>query len=149
MKTKLNFLPVLLLGISLWGAPDLKSAGQAVEKEQVRVTVVPEIISAAQALADEFNQQSEFSEIQLIPEHKTHGETADGVSFRIISDAQMRQPDLNNHWRIVLGRDIVVAVINAQHPNIDQLLKKGIRLSQLKKVGSVPDFLEEVDLSNI
>ena len=132
MKSKVFlFIFYLLLGCFNSNGKEFKSEMEVNSEETIKVFTSPDLYQMSLKLADEFTKLNPKLSINVT---KSEG---DELAGRILSDeglvfsaAQSYLKDKNHpEWNMVVGRDIIVPVMNAKNPFLKEICKDGISVS--------------------
>jgi glycine cleavage system H lipoate-binding protein/ABC-type phosphate transport system substrate-binding protein len=125
----------LLIGLSLLmqlksaycqtrsGNPQEVSTSNSGTKEVV-LNCPPELYPLAIDWVEGFNKSNGSMKINLDQASNAKPQSAEGLS--IVSDQSETVGNTNSGWRMVIGRDIIVPIVNARNPMITQLNQQGI-----------------------
>ena len=99
--------------------------------ETTQILCSPDLFPVVQQWSVEFiKQHPDFKSIVVLnsAEMDEAGGEAD-LSF--ISNHTFEPSDAIASWKIIIGRDVLVPVINAKNPLLDQMNEKGMKISDL------------------
>lgn len=131
MKTRILFTVLLLLGLFMWSSGSADQS--ASEQKTLKVCVTPGMGSLAEAWIKGYNtinpdQQFELKQLNLSDLKSEVAET-NAVGF------VMQRPEMNmvaeSMWHLTLGREVIVAVMNASNPYLELLQSEGISKKDL------------------
>lgn len=106
------------------GAEDEKAASQASVNGSLIIKSAPELMDLAKSWTEEFRNSNNGADISLVP----IGEQPTAVDQEIILVAGTAQPLVKDPemWKMVVGRDAVVPVINSANPFLSRIKEVGI-----------------------
>jgi len=141
MKTLL-FLSVAILLLFLTGntnSQELTSKNSNLQMGVATINCTPDVYELAEKWAWEYNRLNSANKIQVvkIPYNDPGLSTSDNLSL-VTSKSQSLILDEKN-WKVVLGRDIIVPVMNAGNPFLNVIAQQGISQEQFAQVLNNPD----------
>ena len=106
------------------GAEDEKAASEASVNGSLIIKSAPELMNLAKSWTEEFRNSNNGADISLVPigEQTTAGDQeiilVAGTAQPLVKDPEM--------WKMVVGRDAVVPVINSANPFLTRILEVGV-----------------------
>ena len=92
--------------------------------ETVKVASSPELYSLATNWVTDFNRSNSRAKITLTQANPAKGQSLENLN--LLSDESLNALSNQSAWRMVIGRDIVVPILNAKNPMLDLLNQQGI-----------------------
>lgn len=134
MKTKIFlFVGLLLLSFGMAGSNNTASGSELAQKSTINVYTSPDLFQLTQNWASEFGKVNTALKINVlksvsdeIPEKIAAG---NGIAFT--GDLLTGGNDIHDLRTIIVGRDVIVPVMNAKNPMLDEILRKGISATGL------------------
>lgn len=141
MKSKiLLFITTLFLSFYILMANEAKS-GQIQEiKQSVEIFVSPELNELVTGLTATYNSNNPqaFFNIGTISETGINKQPVLDNKIYFITDKSGNR-NINSYWNVVVGRDIIVPVMNSSNPFLAEINKRGITQSEFKSLLSSND----------
>jgi glycine cleavage system H lipoate-binding protein len=97
----------------------------------------PELHSLAASWADKFSKENTNLKIEIkdLPENQVL--KPNFLSF--ISDRNQELINVETYWKMVIGRDAVVPIINAKNPLMNEIYQQGITIEKLAEILTDPN----------
>jgi glycine cleavage system H lipoate-binding protein/ABC-type phosphate transport system substrate-binding protein len=141
MKKLVCFLTVLFL-MSYGGFSVIASVtpGDTNPGDSIRVVSAPELLTLSQKWAAEYNRLNPDAKIKIvladgkIPEASLFKEGVIGF----VPDNYLTPAENESAWKMIIGRDIIVPVMNASNPFLTEISDHGISAGSLKMFLSDP-----------
>ncbi|NOU48739.1 MAG: hypothetical protein HOO86_16995 [Bacteroidales bacterium] len=135
MKTKVSLLVSLLI-LSLCCIADKGEdlTSKTSQKESIRILCSPEMYKLTSRWTSAYASQESGQQIELVINNDNLINTEEAGLLRFISSNDLYDHDFEKHWQIVVGREIIVPIINSKNPNLDLLLKHGITTEQFAQI---------------
>ncbi len=109
--------------------PDKEKTSTA---ETTQILCSPDLFPVVQQWSAEFTKQHpNFKSINVLNSAEMIDIATDEADLRFISNHAFEPSNANTSWKIIIGRDILIPVINSHNPLIDQMNKKGVKISDL------------------
>ena len=129
MKTKIIFfISLLLLNYSNLSSKDSIAENKASPGDSLKVLSTPDLYKLSVKWANEYNRLYPGTKIRVISVSDTR--MADNLikdgNIGLVSNDYYSGLKSESFWKVVVGRDIIVPVINSKNPYIDDIYKKGI-----------------------
>lgn len=135
MKTKILFIVALLLSV-ITGTSSNEVSNAASENETVRICTMPATQKLAESWIAEYNKTNPALNFEINPVNLSG--FAKHISENNTLGFLMQRPDVSmvseSMWRITVGRDVIVAVINSENPYTEMLNKKGVTVKELADI---------------
>lgn len=114
--------------ISILLAVTLMAAGKSSAADTLRITSTPEISSMAKAWAEGYTNSNPSLAVKVIV--ATDSRQAEEFLTRgmigFVSSQNLKSPAVENGWHTIVGRDIIVPVMNISNPAKEDIMKHGI-----------------------
>lgn len=132
MKNRILMTFVLLLSIS-FGYISNATANSAVENEPVRIYATSEIQGLAESWISEYNKTNPDAqiEINLLNASEISSELSEKNTLGLIIQRPDVSFDNQSVWRMAVGRDVIVAVINKENPFLETLNSNGVTKKEM------------------
>ncbi|MCB2207128.1 MAG: hypothetical protein KQH67_02420 [Bacteroidetes bacterium] len=129
---KFIFLFTVLLSIysitGLHATPDKENASEP----QIHILCSPDLYPVVLQWTAEFSRQHPGSEnFVVINETEINDKAAEETDLHFITNYAFEPTNSSASWKIIIGRDVFVPVINSNNPLSDQMNESGIKLSDL------------------
>ena len=124
-KTMTIVMAMLFISMTaIQGAPEDKSAQ---EKNLLQVVCSPDLESLAKQLASDYMNENEGTQIQVTPlsEGDVYGNLPEGT-VALLNKEFVTGLDGEHFSKMVVGRDAIVPIMNASHPQKEYILENGI-----------------------
>jgi glycine cleavage system H lipoate-binding protein/ABC-type phosphate transport system substrate-binding protein len=137
MKTRiLLVIGILLLTSSFSISKAQKSRSSAVQSSSFNVFTSPELFPLTTRWVSEYCKLNPVIKVDVIQsEDKEIArllQTGKGIGF--VSDQSLSNVTNQPGWNMVVGRDVIVPVMNVANPCRDEILKKGITTAGLARI---------------
>ena len=130
---KFLFLFAVLLSFYSIAAPNAtpdKEKTSAAEK--IHILCSPDLYPVVQQWSVEISKQHpRFKNIVVLNANEISEITAGEADLRFISNYAFELANASASWKIIIGRDILIPVINSNNPLMDQMNEKGTKISDL------------------
>jgi glycine cleavage system H lipoate-binding protein/ABC-type phosphate transport system substrate-binding protein len=129
------FISMFLLGCNNADGKNAQSGDSTVPDGTIKVFTSPDLYNLTAMWVEQYSNLNLKSSIQVIKTDPNQisekVESGEGMSF--ISGRS--NPKLINHslWNMVVGRDVIVPVMNAKNPYLDEINLKGISVKRLSE----------------
>lgn len=141
MKSKNLLAVVFLLSLYLLGYGEQKTNSEASASETVTVLSTAQMYPLASAWEQQFNAANTGTLVKVgqLDNAEALNATELNNGFAIVSEADLAKMSESAQWMTVVGREIIVPVIHANHPYWTEIQQKGISKLQLQAImnGSV------------
>jgi len=123
---------IFLIGIMLLFACGNVSSQEVVENKttsqqgEVLISCTPDLFPLTSKWASEFGEINPELKIKVIKNAGTNAVLGVGENLGFISNKSRAAINNETNWKMVVGRDVVVPVINGGNPYLNELLKHGI-----------------------
>lgn len=107
------------------------------EAQALKVASSPELFGLAQNWVNGFNASNPSAKITL--DRITEGQTPAVDHLSLISERYSAGMNSQSNWKMVVGRDITVPVVNAGNPMMGQLQQAGISSGKFSLLLNEPD----------
>ncbi|MEI7725053.1 MAG: hypothetical protein WCK09_08100 [Bacteroidota bacterium] len=141
MKTRISFfIALLLLTCSIAISKEVVTGNNPSTQGSINVFTSPDLFNLAMKWATEYNNTNPTPHINVIKSAdnsiagilNTHG----GIGF--ISNEAYATLDHQRSWNMVVGRDVIVPVMNAKNPLLDEINRKGITVEGISRLFENP-----------
>lgn len=141
MKTKISTLAVLFLTLACGSikSQEVASITAAKQSETVTISCTPDIYALALKWTSEYgNLKPEVKfKINEIANNKATQGTDNNLRF-VSNNFQSSMMD-ETSWKMVIGRDVIVPVINSGNPYLAELMKRGVSQEKFAQILNNPD----------
>lgn len=141
MKTRIFLTIALLLLSCIYAVSKVAESGELNSSSgSINVTTSPELYNLTMKWANEYCRLNPTQKINVSKASENNvSEMIRSGEIVFISEESYRK--LNNHsaWSMVVGRDVIVPVMNAKNPLIDEIYLKGITTVKLAQIISNPE----------
>jgi len=114
--------------ISILLAVTLLAAGKSSAADTLRITTTPEISSMAKAWAEGYTNSNPSLAVKVIV--ATDSRQAEEFLTRgmmgFVTSQNLKSPSVEKGWHTIVGRDIIVPVMNISNPAKEDIMKHGI-----------------------
>jgi len=129
MKTRIFlFFALLLLSCSIADSKETEIGNNPSMKGSINVFASPDIYNLTMKWASEYCRLNPKMKINVIKSADNNVanmlNTEAGISF--ISEESFAKAGNQSNWKLVVGRDVIVPVMNASNPLLDEIYRKGI-----------------------
>jgi glycine cleavage system H lipoate-binding protein/ABC-type phosphate transport system substrate-binding protein len=141
MKRLMCFLTILLL-VSYGSISVIASvtSGKTSNDDSLRVVCAPELLNLSEKWAAEYKKINPDVKIRVI--QATGKMSASGLfregAIGFVPDNYFMADDNESVWKMVIGRDVIVPVMNVNNPYMEEINKHGISVSAMKKFITAP-----------
>lgn len=141
MKTKILSLAVifLLLVCSSLESQEIAGANAASQPETVTISCTPELYLLALKWTNEYGSLKPEVKFSVIEVDNSKMAQSTDANLRFVSNRIQSSKLDATDWKMVVGRDVIVAVVNAGNPFIDELMKQGISPVKFTRIFNNPD----------
>jgi len=141
MKTTI-FLAAVILLLSLSGyvsSQEIANKNTTIGKTGATVMCSPDLYSLTSKWASEYNNLKPAKRINVIitPFNSANVSASENLSF--VSNKSRTIIDNENNWKMVVGRDVIVPIMNAGNPYLKEILRKGISEQQFAQLFTYTD----------
>jgi glycine cleavage system H lipoate-binding protein/ABC-type phosphate transport system substrate-binding protein len=130
MKTRISFIiGILLLSCSIANSKEVTTGANPSPKGTINVYASPELYNLTTQWANEYlkvNPAVKINVIKSSAKSDTEGMPDTGEGIKFISSESYSGLNTQSMWSIVLGRDVIVPVMNTKNPLLDEICRKGI-----------------------
>jgi glycine cleavage system H lipoate-binding protein len=136
MKNTITLFTGLFLIISnLIGTEQAPIRKHAPRNDTIYVFSAPELSDITGRWVDEYCSANDGQKIKIsiVPEETITGKLDEYKSLAFVSSDYAPMYD-ESMWNMVIGREVVVPVINSENPFFEEICKKGVSLDQLASV---------------
>lgn len=142
MKTRIFlFFALLLLSCSIADSKEAEIGNNPSMKGSINVFATPEIYNLTMKWASEYCSLNPKMKINVIQsaDNNVAGmlNTEAGIGF--ISEESYAGLSNQSNWKIVVGRDVIVPVMNASNPLLDEIYRKGITPEAFARILDNPE----------
>ncbi len=142
MKARIFLIiTTLLLSCLLADSQEVKSGNAIVPAGSVNVSASPDLYNLTMMWANEYcrlNPQMKIS-VSRVSEDNISEMTSSGVGIGFISEELYHKLNDPSIWNMVVGRDVIVPVMNVQNPLFDEIYLKGITMEELAQIVTNPE----------
>lgn len=142
MKTRIClFIGLLLLSYSIAVSKETTIGNDATQKGSINVFTSPNLYPLTMKWASEYGNLNPGMKISVIK--SVHNNIADllktGTGIGFITDESYPALPNQSTWNMVVGRDVIVPVMNAANPFRDEIYRKGITPEGLARILANPE----------
>jgi glycine cleavage system H lipoate-binding protein/ABC-type phosphate transport system substrate-binding protein len=135
---RIMFLLISLLLINycnIWGN-SLVSGSNSVSNDSITVLSTPDLFDLSFKWVSEYNRLHPESKIrvQSISDIKSAERLFASGTIGIVSNEYFTGSENENLWKMVIGRDVIVPIVNSKNPYSDEILRQGISPQALEKL---------------
>jgi glycine cleavage system H lipoate-binding protein/ABC-type phosphate transport system substrate-binding protein len=100
----------------------------ASSSDSIKILSSPDLYNLSVKWAEEYGRVNPEAKIEIInaSDNKITDHKINKASFGIVSDNYVSELGNESIWRIVIGRDIIIPVINSKNPYMGEISKQGI-----------------------
>lgn len=126
MKTKILSLAGILLFFICENvnSKEVTSKKDASQPESITISCAPELYSMASQWVSEYAILKPEMKVKLVDISDNSANSAENLSFVSTQSLQANKNELN--WKMVIGRDVIVPIVNSGNPYLAQLMLQGI-----------------------
>jgi glycine cleavage system H lipoate-binding protein/ABC-type phosphate transport system substrate-binding protein len=141
MKTTIFLIVGFLLFIATGSAnsQDLTSKNKDLQEGSVSIMCSPDLHELTSKLASEYSSLNPEVKINIINASFESTELVAGENLGFISNISSSAFNDAEHWKLAVGRNIIVPVINSGNPYLKELQKQGITQQQFVKLFKNPE----------
>ncbi len=136
-KTMTIGMAMLFITMSaIQGAPEEKGAPG---KNELQLVCSPELENLANQLVNDYRNENEGTQIQVTPvnDQEVYGTLRKGTIALVNKDCLAGLKG-EHYFKMVVGRDAIVPLINANHPQRDLIMKNGISAEGFARIYQTP-----------
>jgi glycine cleavage system H lipoate-binding protein/ABC-type phosphate transport system substrate-binding protein len=124
---------ILLISLLLFGYTNMKGIGPVTENsplqvDSMRVLSTPDLFELSNIWANEYNRL--FPELKINVISVSGNMIADQLSkegnIGFISHGSSPEVESKSEWKVVIGRDVIVPVINTENPYMNEITQQGV-----------------------
>jgi len=141
MKTNI-FLSVAILLLFLNGnisSQQIASKNTIVQPGTVTIISTPDLNALTSNWASEYNRLYPETKIKLVNADYNATDLSAGKNLSFISNKSQSTIENDKNWKMVVGRDVIVPIMNAGNPFLNEIEKRGISQEQFAQVFNNPD----------
>ncbi|MCD4711223.1 MAG: substrate-binding domain-containing protein [Bacteroidales bacterium] len=119
------------------GAPEEEGAPRS--KNELQLVCSPELESLANQLVKDYSKEHEGTQIQVTPvsDHEVYGTLQEGTVALVNKDCLAGLKG-EHYFKMVVGRDAIVPLMNANHPQRDLIMENGFSAEGFAKIYTTP-----------
>ena len=142
MKTRIClFIALLLLSYSIADSKEVVIAKVPSQEGSIKLFTSADLYNLTMKWADEYTSQNPKVKINVIKSAETNIagllNSDGGIGF--ITDKSYASLNNQSTWNMVVGRDVIVPVMNAANPFRDEIYRKGITSEKLAQMLQNPE----------
>lgn len=141
MKTTIYLLIgiLLLLVFNTVSSQDISSKNDDLQRGAITINCSPDLYPLASRWASEYASLKPEVKIKVnnVVDKSINLNESESLSF--ISNKSKNAVVNESDWKMVLGRDVIVPVINNENPYLNELLRKGISQEMFVQIFNNPD----------
>jgi len=142
MKTRIFLLiGILLLSVSIASSNEAVTGTNPSQDGSIQVYTTPDLFNLTTKWAIEYGKLNPAMNIQVIQSEDKDlpGLLGSDAGIGFISDGSFAASDKQVNWNMVIGRDVIVPVMNAENPLADEIGRKGITAEGLARIFGKPE----------
>jgi glycine cleavage system H lipoate-binding protein/ABC-type phosphate transport system substrate-binding protein len=141
MKTTI-FLSAATMLVFLTGnllSQDVASKNASLQQGSATIMSTPDLYELASKWASEYSNLNNASRIKVI--NTTYNSSDLGISEKLsfISNKSQAAIGDEKNWKMVIGRDIIVPIMNAENSFIKEIMQRGVSSEQFAQLFNNPD----------
>lgn len=135
-KTVLGLIGLLVVYCGNLYSEEVVAKATPAPEGSVNILSTPGIFSLTKRLASEYNGLNPEAKINIISSELVTkaGFNESGINSGFIPGDKIAGPDAESLWKMVIGREVIVPVINSKNPFINELYQKGVSSEKLARV---------------
>ena len=139
-KTTLLIIALILICSGNMGRKEAV-ANDNTNNATIRIASTPDLYKLADTWSSEYGRLNPGINIEVIQVTETGipGIFHDGTNIGFVSSQYFRALDAQSIWQVVVGRDVIVPVINSNNPLLDQINEQGISAEAFAQLIINPD----------
>ena len=137
MKTKIFlFLAFLFLSCSITIGKETKIRNNSTDEGTFSVYAIPDLYNLTKKWTSEYERLNPLVKINVIQSENTDitGMLDSDGKIGFVSEEYCVSQSIQSNWKIVVGRDVIVPVMNASNPFLDEIYRKGISSRGLSRI---------------
>lgn len=119
---------LLLINYSFVISSPLIAGSNSPTSDSVKVISTPDLYNLTSLWEKEYNRMFPGSKLEIIrvSDSRTANDLLERGAIGFISNEYFPQFDNGSKWKVVIGRDVIVPVINSKNPFIEEISRRGI-----------------------
>lgn len=111
-----------------------------VQESQLRLYVEPGLYDLSKIWVDRFSNENPSQTIELIKSEITQLKrgSEEGCELYVLSEYQSHEALMSFSWKMILGQEVLVPVMNSNNPLVGEIGAKGVSMNGLKKMAENP-----------
>ena len=142
MKTRIClFIAFVLLSYSNSNSKEVAILKSPSQEGSINVFTTPELYNLTLKWVDEYGLLNPTLKIKLIKaeDNNTSGMLQTGGGIGFIGDGSLVAHNNQSIWNLVVGRDIIVPIMNKKNPLREEIIKRGITSKGLTGILETPE----------
>jgi len=140
MKTTLFLIGIMLLFASGRVCSQEVAVKNATPQQgEITISSTPDLYGLTSKWASEFSSLNPGMKITVIKNEGSNADLTAGENLGFVSNKSQAAINNEANWKMVVGRDIVVPVVNTANPYLTELMQKGISPETFAQVFNNPD----------
>jgi len=141
MKTRIFFIITLLLLSCFYADSKVAKSGNTIAPAgSINVTTSPELYDLTMKWANEYCRLNPAQKISVSKASENNfSERISSGELGIVSENLYQKLNKYSDWNMVVGRDVIVPVMNAKNPLLNEICLKGITIEELSKIVTNPE----------
>ena len=141
MKTTIlsSLAIVLLFSFNRVSSKEVTSKNTDLQQSTVSITCTSDLLDLTSKWAKEYHYLNPGVNINVINASKTKIDRGENINLNFITSNSLTTNINETNWKIVVGRDVVVPIINIENPFLKELIRKGVTLEMLKLIFKNPE----------
>jgi glycine cleavage system H lipoate-binding protein/ABC-type phosphate transport system substrate-binding protein len=135
MKTTIVLTGILML-LFCGNAGSTEATGKSASLNQGTVTVMctPDLYQLTSTWADKFSVYNPGIKVEVLKSTSENSDLDVGNKLSFVSAKSQVNATNDKRWQMVIGRDIIVPVVNAENPYLNSIQQQGISAEQFSRL---------------
>ena len=141
MKTTIYLIAgiLMLLILNSANSQDVTYNNAGPKKGSIAISCTPDLHSLALQWANEYTSLNPEVKIKVISASDKSANLGDGENVSFISSQPQAAITNKTNWKMVIGRDVIVPVINSGNPYMTQLMSQGVSQKKFTRLLNCPE----------
>lgn len=129
----------MLLATGSVSSQDVTGKNPETNQKSVSIVCTPDLYDLTSKWASEYGRLNPLVEIKILNENISSNGYLPGENLSFVSNVSSSVLSNEENWKVLVGRDIIVPVINGGNPFLNELQKKGVSAEMFLQVLNNPD----------
>jgi glycine cleavage system H lipoate-binding protein/ABC-type phosphate transport system substrate-binding protein len=141
-KITILLISLILMNYGYLSSKELVTDNNTSPEDSIRVLSTPDLYNLSIKWAGEYNRLYPETKIKVISVSDTRIADkliADG-NIGFVSNEYYSGFNSQSLWKVVVGRDVIVPVINSKNPYLEEIYRQGISIEAFTQFFTNPDF---------